>query len=286
MADIRPTNYRTHHFHLFDRDLSIGGMAGPHHNTDRKGALNYLSQHEKSEVLIGLHETDFSKDANENGLEYHFIPIPDFISSPVSPEKYDAIYSAVKKATEEGKGVTIHCGAGDGRTGTALACLKLRELMEKAAREDVRSLDESPNNITTVYATRVHDRNVPCTPLVKAAVEELRQQRTAIDESGSHSVETENEIHTLIEYEKHLRLVIKEELLTQKDTAPVPPRVERGSTASISLLLAGDLKKARDHLKHTNVSESDDVLEKKVTPAKKVAEATEKDVEETQDPRP
>ena len=283
MDGTRPTNFRTHHFNLFDKDLSIGGMAGPHHNTDRSGVLTYLKYSEKRDVLIGLHETDFSKDAYENGLEYHFIPIPDATETPVSTDIYDAIYSVVKNATKEGKRVTIHCGAGDGRTGTALACLKLRELLEKAAKEDASILDGTPGKTVTIYATRVHDHDVPCTPFVKAAIEELRLQRTAIDESGIHSVETENEIQTLVGYEKHLRLLIKNELEAQKDmmherTKP-PPQVIKSSTASMLLLFSGRAKKARDLLEKAKYSEVDDKSEDHATVRKDATVSSENDTE-------
>ena len=283
MDGTRPTNFRTHHFNLFDKDLNIGGMAGPHHNTDRSGVLNYLKYGEKRDVLIGLHETDFSKDAHANGLEYHFIPIPDAADSPVSPDIYDAIYSVVEKATEEGKQVTIHCGAGDGRTGTALACLKLRELLEKAVKVDASILDDTPGNTTTIYATRVHEHDVPCTPFVKAAVEELRLQRTAIDESGIHSVETENEIKTLVGYEKHLRCLIKNELEAQKDvrherTKP-PPQIIKSSTASMLLLFSGTSKKARDLLENAKYAEVDDQSDDHAIVRKDASISSEKDTE-------
>jgi len=203
---MRPFNYRTNDFHLQGKDIAIGGMAGPHSNKDVNAALRYLRDTEKRTVLIGLHDHfDFKEDAERNGLEYYHIPVPDFSSKPISPATYDAIYAAVKKAA------TIHCGAGDGRTGTALASIKLRELLEQAARVNPSILDENPANTTLVHA-KMAFKNIPCTPLVKQAVEGIRTNRKAIDSSGSHSVETENDIQTLINYEKHLRQVIKQEL--------------------------------------------------------------------------
>ena len=65
-------------------------------------------------------------------------------------------------------------------------------------------------------------KDVPCTPLVKQAVEAVRQQRIASDASGSHSVETENDIDTLLAYEIHLRQKIKQELQAQA-SSPVAP---------------------------------------------------------------
>lgn len=230
---MRPKNYRAHRFHLLGRDLTIAGMASPHNNSSINNALAYLRDNEKRTVLIGLNETNFTIDATNNGLEYHHIPVPDFAANPVSPAKYDAIYAVVKKAIEEGKAVTIHSGAGDGRTGTALASLKLRELLEIEAKDNPSILDDNPGNTTSVHAAMVYNGYIPCTPLVKAAVEGIRTQRIATDNSGSHSVETENDIYTLIQYEKHLRLVIKEELKAKQEIerlaaplAPVQPEPE------------------------------------------------------------
>ncbi len=205
-----PYNYRTHDFHLFGKALSIGGMAGLHNNANNHDPLIYLRDTAKRVVLIGLHEThNFTDVANLHGIEYHYIPIPDFEPTPIDPAKYDAIYVALKKATAEGKQVAIHCGSGNGRTGTALTSLKLRELIETAAARNPAILDENPGKTTSVHSTI--NGKVACTPFVKAAVEGIRNQSNPVD-VGSKSVETTNDIHTLIAYEKHLRLVIKQEL--------------------------------------------------------------------------
>jgi hypothetical protein len=254
---MRPTNYRTHDFHLFGQDIAIGGMAGPHQNADKDGALSGLREAGNT-VLIGLHETDFSADAARNGLEYYHIPMSENGSNP--PDVYDKIYDIVKKATAEGKGVTIHCGAGDGRTGTALACLKLRELLEKSAAKNLWTLDETPAVCDTVHATSVHDHDIPCTPLVKTAIREIRTARTAPDASGSHSVETENEVRTLVVYERHLREILKEELTAQQEHTVAP---QRSSTAAMALGLAKSVAEAREQLKGSTVDRDKDEVEKR-----------------------
>ena len=219
-----PHNYRTHDFHLFGKDLSIAGMAGLHNNANNKEPLIYLRDTAKRVVLIGLHEThNFTPDATRYGVEYHYIPVPDLVRRPIDPAKYDAIYAALKKATEEGKQVAIHCGAGDGRTGTALATLKLRELIEAAAKANPAILDEKPGATTSVYTTLNH-KAVTCTPFVKAAVEGIRMQSNPMV-IGSQSVETENDISTLIAYEKHLRIVIKQELGANLTTSTTSPQI-------------------------------------------------------------
>lgn len=243
----RPTNYRTHDFHLFGKDFAIGGMAGPQHNKDKDpnndhyNPLSFL----RGSVLIGLHERDFSGDPRLNGVDYHHIPISSSANQPVDPKVYDKIYNIVKKATQEGRAVTIHCGSGDGRTGTALAALKLRELLERLAKENPRLLDEDPSATATIYATSVHDHDVPCTPLVRQAILDVRMSRNAMDKSGSHSVETENDVQSLIEYEKHLRTVLRDEMLAQARVAP-----KMSSTAAIALGLTKTRQEAAEKLKY------------------------------------
>lgn len=207
----RPKNYRTHGFDLMGTHLTIGAMAGPHNNVNQHGILSYLGQNENRKVLIGLHEDDFTEIAQCNGLEYHHIPIQDGVTPPL--ETYDQIYQIVRKSTEEGKQVTIHCGHGDGRAGTALASLKLRELLENEIRENPMSINEDP--FTTEGDVR--DRQgglVYCTPLVQQAIEAIRTERQAPDNdlSGENSVETSNEVQALINYERHLRVAMRAEL--------------------------------------------------------------------------
>ena len=224
-------NYRKHYFHLFGKDLQIAGMAGPHFKSkpgddfvDR--SLDYLKQHEQRDVLIGLNDKhDFSEKASEHGLQYYYFPItdyvdkPDSLTEPIPPKIYDAIYTTIKEATEEGKKVSIHCGAGDGRTGTALACLKLRELLEAQAQLDPSTLDSDTEATCSVYSLADMEF-YKCTLLVNAAVQAVRYQREADNSYGRMSVESENDIKTLILYEQHLRRILKAELKDQQLTVP------------------------------------------------------------------
>ena len=218
---MRPKNFRTHRFHLFGKDITIGGMAGLHNNLYRNAVLKYLRDIEGRVVLISLHESyDYTALAKSQGIEFYHKPLFDFESTPIPPAVYDAIYAIVKKSTAEGKQVSISCGAGDGRTGTALACLKLRELLERAAKINPLVLDYNPNKTASVripMGSGGVPKNVKCTPLVQEAVDGVRAHRISSDNSGSNSVETVNDINTLIAYETHLRLVIKAELTSHRD---------------------------------------------------------------------
>jgi hypothetical protein len=209
-----PLNYRTNAFHLFDQDLNIGGMARPNYNNQNtETTLTHLSQILPDSILIGLYEKyDFSSEAAAAGLNYVFIPVKDYEITP--PEIYDNIYAAVKEATSDGHQVTIHCGAGNGRTGAALVALKLREMLETAAKEDPSILDEAPDPAATNVLLSELLIDYPCSALVKVAIESIRQNRSTFNnsENGTDSIESPTDIASLLLYETHLRQLIKQEL--------------------------------------------------------------------------
>jgi hypothetical protein len=209
-----PFNYRTHDFHLFNQDLRIAGMARPNYkdqNTDT--VLENLSRIHPHGILIGLYEKqDFSLSARAADLDYIFIPVQDYA---ITPSKiYDDIYSIVEQATADGRQVIIHCGAGNGRTGTALAALKLRELLETAVKEDPLSLEEVPNPQAATVLLSELLIDYPCSALVKEAIEAIRKNRTTLDksENGIDSIESPTDVESLLFYESHLRQLIKQAL--------------------------------------------------------------------------
>lgn len=211
---ISPKNYRINKFHLFGEDIQIGGMARPDKNLDQDMAMKYLKQKESVDILIGLTENSYEQLATANGIEYHHLPIRDF--SKASVDTYDALYHEIGEATKQGKKVTIHCGAGDGRTGTALSSLKLREIMMEAALKDPSILDK-PREKNKFIALPFATSNGNCTPFVEEAVMTIRNNRIVnleepSDDNGSHSVETQNDLDALMDYEQHLIEQIRKEL--------------------------------------------------------------------------
>lgn len=217
---MKPTNYRVNTFQLFGMNLRVAGMGEA---KDRE-VFRYLKVNESRTVVIGLRETSDEHIATTIGLVYHHIPIEDYDTKPVPPAIYDEIYDIVKRATAAGKQVVIHCRSGNGRTGVALASLKLRELLEEAAKNDALILDSKPTSNVSVLLKQI----VPCacTPFVKTAVEAIRNAKTTLPsdtKAGRYAVETENDVNTLIEYETHLQAVIKKQfchLASQHDESP------------------------------------------------------------------
>ena len=139
-----PYNYRIHKFHLCGQDIEIAAMGGPQYHKEYEGGqafvMQYLQNNNRT-VFIGLNDENVKgnnakKLAKENGIEYTDLRVFDYfeineqkLHSPLPPEIYDNIYEVVSNAVSQGKQVSIHCGSGLGRSGTALASLKLRELL-------------------------------------------------------------------------------------------------------------------------------------------------------------
>lgn len=92
------------------------------------------------EVLISLTETPAPRQwVNEAGLMLVHVPVPD-MGAP-SHRQFETILDTIQRANQSGLGVAIHCAAGKGRTGTALAAYFVGQgLSAAAAIEKVRDL--------------------------------------------------------------------------------------------------------------------------------------------------
>lgn len=71
--------------------------------------------------LAQEHETGLSaEDIEAYGLEDYYEPVPDW--NPPTQAQIERIIEYIRQTLAEGKSVVISCGAGNGRTGTVLAC--------------------------------------------------------------------------------------------------------------------------------------------------------------------
>ncbi len=216
-----PYNYRQHRLHLFGKDLVIAAMARPNYvvensSNDTLAALSHLTKQKEKTAIIGFYKDSFAEEADKHGLEYYHMHFEDYADIPV--ESYDKVYETIKKLDQEGKSIVLQCGAGDGRSGTVLAALKMRELIV----DKPELLKNTADKTATVMVPSPVALEVKCTPLVKMAVELIREQR--FDHNGKplppdsgngvRSVETMRDIRNLEKYEQHLRqqLLLKEDL--------------------------------------------------------------------------
>ncbi len=248
----RPFNYRTNQFSIMGQDITIAGMAGPHNSKNPDAVMIFLKNSEKREALIGIHETEnFTTLAEKHGIEYHCFPLLDY--AVIASEKFDQIYGIIQSATLRGKSVGIHCGSGDGRSGTALAAIKLRELLEKEAHDDPTVLMTPSSNTTTVY-TPLNEEYISCSPLVKKAIETIRMVGMEFGVCGINSVECDNDVTSLLNYEKHVHLTLQKQHLKRHSDSP-------SSMATMSLLLAGSASVAKEQL--SGAAASDVAVENK-----------------------
>lgn len=185
--------------------------------------------------LDGNHKANFIAGGIENANDFYTsgppVTVEDWFDAPyeeghrIPPATYDAVYDSVVKAQEAGKKIAIHCGAGDGRTGTALASLKLRELLEEAYKTNPNNFDNpqpTTGHIHMHHGVVGHNGGeVDVTPFVRQAIELVRSQ--AIPGPHANSVESRNDVESLMVYEQHLRnqLVLKHTVAQ----APVNPIV-------------------------------------------------------------
>ncbi|WP_133131348.1 hypothetical protein [Legionella yabuuchiae] len=207
-------NYRDNKITLNGKIMHIGGFARPH---DDVNAFIKLKNDHQVGAVISL-SGDYSEAYKSAGLDpnyyahgsavevYDWFSTPLELTEPIDPAVYDAVYEAVTAAQQAGKKIAIHCGAGDGRTGTALSSLKIRELLEKTYRENPENFDAPQKKTEKVHVHFGAEKtgkadDVAVTPLVKQAIESIRSN----DNPGHHSVESPNDVRTLLNYEMHLR---------------------------------------------------------------------------------
>ena len=120
----------------------LAAMARP----EGLGELHWLRQ-QGIQVLLSLTEDPLRRDwINEAGLMAVHIPMTDMEAPTL--EDLDRCIDAIAKAHFHQLAVGVHCGAGLGRTGVALACLFVtRGLTAKNAIARVRRL--RPGSIET-----------------------------------------------------------------------------------------------------------------------------------------
>jgi hypothetical protein len=114
------------------------------------------------------------------------------------------IHQRIENEADAGRNVLIHCGAGGGRTGTVLASLVLRDLVQAELRNNPQFWQViDPNlSVSLDYDVNGYKRDfsyLGVTPLVKQAIDTIRQK-----DSSEKSVETPEQVAELMKYQYFL----------------------------------------------------------------------------------
>ena len=212
-------NIRTVPIQINGKRTRIAGFQRPENTVEDFKALQ--TQH-KIGAVVSL-DGDYSEVYKKSGMNPAFythgerVEIYDSFKEAknevdlIKASTFDAVFYAVEKAQKAKKKIAIHCGAGDGRTGTVLASLKLRELLEAENKRDPSAIADPQVARQTISvhhganSNEFHDEKkkiyTEVTPVVRAAIAHVRRS----DKSGHESVENVNEVASLVAYEKHLR---------------------------------------------------------------------------------
>lgn len=210
-------NFRDISLMIGGNKIMIGGSAQLRGHTmmsDFKGVLSQFKSMGFKHV-IALDErwkTEVSEawcsDDNQGG-EYKLFNIEDY----EAPELKDlmSISNFVKSKAIKGENVTIFCGEGWGRTGTVMASLALRHLMESnlSNQTELNEYVSKENKLTGIFELYWKDGggSFPITRFVEEAIEMIRtsdedsRAMKAGPFSNGHSVETNVQVKVLLELE-------------------------------------------------------------------------------------
>jgi protein-tyrosine phosphatase len=193
LGDKAPMGFGMHICMKGNTPIILGGMSHPITNNPHL-SIEYLLDTLTSvgfNTLVSFTESnqelkEFLKKINKEWNHFE-IPMQDF--GDISLRQFDQFYSLVKEQVEKKNQVVVHCRAGCGRTGTMLASLSLREIVNQCKRNDSKEKMFLP----LPYESKI----VEVTPAVYDAVSRTRA-------FGEHRVETEKNIRDLLLLEKDL----------------------------------------------------------------------------------
>jgi len=155
-------------------DDQLAGMARPGSRQSLEQDLGDL-QREGVRVLVSLtEEPPPPADVATHGIALLHVPVEDF--TPPSQDQLESIMARMDEALADDRPVTVHCGAGLGRTGTVLAVafVHRKGLDADTAIAEIRRL--RPGSIETVdqeHAVRTYAENHP--PMTDGAPSERKK---------------------------------------------------------------------------------------------------------------
>lgn len=142
-------------------DGQLAGMAHPGTGKVAHGSYDYLAAHEVTLMISLTESAPKAEGLEERGISQVHLPVIDFTAP--SLDQLDHFVTATSSELTQGGRVVVHCGAGQGRTGTFLAAwfVALGATSDEAI-DHVRSLRpgsiETPAQLEIVraYAETLH----------------------------------------------------------------------------------------------------------------------------------
>ncbi|MDP0562181.1 MAG: hypothetical protein QS721_07615 [Candidatus Endonucleobacter sp. (ex Gigantidas childressi)] len=191
----------------------------PEDKSEHKNPLDFVYQNVDSLILLipfsdNKEKLEQIKNCSGNNqyrlTQVKSLPIIDFAYPRL--EHYEIILNNLKNSRSTTKNrpktVMISCGAGEGRTGTCLAMLKLIDefkLLSESDKKDINSFDRS-HNVLQHNGTFTHlNHGVKTTAFIAGIIDSIRSNEEH-NLTRAISVETEDQIATLELI--HLMLVI------------------------------------------------------------------------------
>jgi hypothetical protein len=206
-------NYRELEFFIDQNRIVIAGMAHPRLYMGRG---DYASMKKALDIINDSYETIISltEEHNSEIVKYFTskrsdnrslaIIVEDFESPTLA--QFEEFYNIIRQEALEGRSIVIHCRGGWGRTGTMLASLALRELLEAeytAAPESFVNYNMDLSE-TIGLGNFCRDEGAKVSSAVFASISKIRAAHMDEPIIPGTAVETTSQIHGLLDLEKIL----------------------------------------------------------------------------------
>ncbi|MBT6120898.1 hypothetical protein HOH45_05470 [bacterium] len=176
---LKNANFRKLPLSFNGSKITVSGHAHPmgYMSTTRKDQMDFVTELKKhgAQHIIALQERDAQIvsdlwSGSDSKYEFKLVHTEDF--QGISVEKLDDIATFVTDKAKKGENVTIYCEGGWGRTGTVMASLVLRNLIEESSSSELNSYLRQKDRLTEVMELPGHRMGV--TSLVKQAIMTMR----------------------------------------------------------------------------------------------------------------